>query len=51
MVYRMERTLCDILRKRRGLDKGIVAEAFKRYVIRTDKNITLLSEYAKKFHK
>ena len=50
MVYSMERTLCDILRKRGGLDKGIVAEAFKRYVIRTDKNIPLLSEYAKKFH-
>ena len=29
MVYSMERTLCDILRKRGGLDKGIVAEAFK----------------------
>lgn len=50
MVYSMERTLCDILRKRGGLDKGIVAEAFKRYVIRTDKNIPLLSEYAKKFN-
>lgn len=50
MVYSMERTLCDILRKRGGLEKGIVAEAFKRYVIRTDKNIPLLSEYAKKFH-
>ena len=35
MVYSMERTLCDILRKRGGLDKGIVAEAFKRYVVRT----------------
>ena len=50
MVYSMERTLCDILRKRGGIDKGIVAEAFKRYVVRTDKNIPLLSEYAKKFH-
>ncbi|WP_295254410.1 type IV toxin-antitoxin system AbiEi family antitoxin domain-containing protein [uncultured Catenibacterium sp.] len=43
IVYSMERTLCDILRKRGGIDKGIVAEAFKHYVVRTDKNIPLLS--------
>lgn len=43
----MERTLCDILRK--GVDIGIVAEAYKRYVSRRDKNIPQLSEYAKKF--
>lgn len=49
-AYNMERTLCDILRKRGGVDKGIVTEAFKRYVVRKDKNIPLLSEYAKKFH-
>lgn len=49
-VYNMERTLCDILRKRNGIDKGVIAEAFKRYVGRKDKNIPLLSEYAKRFH-
>ncbi len=49
IVYNMERTLCDILRKRGGVDTGIIAEAFKRYVARKDKDITLLSEYAKKF--
>lgn len=48
-AYNMERTLCDILRKRGGADSGIIAEAFKRYVVRSDKNIPLLSEYAKKF--
>ncbi len=28
----------------------IVAEAFKRYAFRKDKNLPLLSEYAKTFH-
>ncbi|EOT44583.1 type IV toxin-antitoxin system AbiEi family antitoxin domain-containing protein [Enterococcus columbae] len=49
-VYNMERTLCDILRKRSGVDTGVITEAFKQYVARRDKNIPLLSEYAKKFH-
>ena len=49
-AYNMERTLCDILRKRGGADTGIVTEAFKRYVSRKDRNLPLLSEYAKKFH-
>lgn len=48
-AYNMERTLCDILRKRSGADIGVIAEAFKRYAVRKDKNIPLLSEYAKKF--
>ncbi|MFV0363230.1 MAG: type IV toxin-antitoxin system AbiEi family antitoxin domain-containing protein [Suipraeoptans sp.] len=49
LAYNMERTLCDILRKRSGVDTGIIVEAFKRYAVRKDKNIPLLSEYAKKF--
>ncbi|CCY53065.1 putative uncharacterized protein [Coprococcus sp. CAG:782] len=49
MVYNMERTLCDILRKRGGINTGIITEAFKRYTARNDKNIPLLSEYAKMF--
>lgn len=48
-VYNMERTLCDILRKRGGINTGIITEAFKRYAARNDKNIPLLSEYAKMF--
>lgn len=48
-AYNMERTLCDILRKRSGVDTGVITEAFKRYTVRKDKNIPLLSEYAKKF--
>ena len=50
IAYNMERTLCDILRKRRGIDTGVITESFKRYTARKDKNIPLLSEYAKIFH-
>lgn len=46
-TYSMERTLCDILRPHSHVDIQIVAEAFKRYAVRKDKNIPVLSEYAK----
>lgn len=47
-VYSIERTLCDILRPQSDVDIQVVAEAFKRYAKRRDKNIPVLSEYAKK---
>ena len=47
-VYNAEKTLCDCLRPRSGLEAGLVAEAFKKYMLRTNKNIPLLSEYSKK---
>ena len=46
-AYSMERTLCDILRPHSRVDIQIVTEAFKRYANRSDKNIPVLSEYAK----
>lgn len=46
-AYSAERTLCDILRSHSRVDIQIVTEAFKRYVNRRDKNIPVLSEYAK----
>lgn len=49
-VYSMEKTLCDILRTQNGVDIQVVSEAFKRYAKRLDKNIPLLSEYAKNLH-
>jgi len=49
MAYGLERTLCDVLRPHAQVDIQIVAEVFKRYVNRMDKNIPLLSEYAKQF--
>ena len=46
-TYSVERTLCDILRPHSHVDIQIVTEAFKRYTTRADKNIPILSEYAK----
>ncbi len=46
-TYSAERTLCDILKSRSRVDIQVVAETFKRYAVRADKNIPLLSEYAK----
>ncbi len=46
-AYSVERTLCDILRPHGRVDIQIVTEAFKRYATRPDKNIPVLSEYAK----
>ena len=46
-TYSVERTLCDILRPHSRVDIQIVTEAFKRYAPRSDKNIPILSEYAK----
>lgn len=46
-AYSIERTLCDILRPRSRVDIQIVTEAFKRYAVKSNKNIPALSEYAK----
>lgn len=46
-VYNPEKTLCDILRPRSGVEVGVIAEAFKRYAMRKDKDIPLLSKYSK----
>lgn len=46
-AYSVERTLCDILRPHSRVDIQVAAEAFKHYRTRTDKNIPVLSEYAK----
>jgi putative abortive infection protein abiGI len=45
--YSVERTLCDILQPRYHTDIQVIIEAFKRYTKRTEKNIPLLSEFAK----
>jgi predicted transcriptional regulator of viral defense system len=48
--YSAERTLCDILRPRNHVDIQVVTEAIKQYISRPEKNIPLLSEYAKVLH-
>lgn len=47
-AYNAERTLCDILRPHSCVDIQVVTEAFKRYTVNLDKNIPVLSEYAKR---
>lgn len=47
-AYHAERTLCDVLRTRSNVDIQIVAEAFKRYATRADRNIPVLSECARR---
>ena len=46
-AYSVERTLCDLLRPHSHVDIQVVTGAFKRYAAGMDKNIPLLSEYAK----
>jgi predicted transcriptional regulator of viral defense system len=46
-AYGAERTLCDILKPQSRTDIQMIADAFKRYVARKDRNIPLLSEYAR----
>jgi predicted transcriptional regulator of viral defense system len=46
-LYSAERTLCDILKGRSRIDIQIVTEAFKRYAKLDNKDIPLISRYAK----
>lgn len=46
-TYSAERTLCDILKPKNHVDVQVVTDAFKRYAARKEKNIPLLSEYAR----
>lgn len=46
-VYCIEHTLCDILQVRYAIDIQVITDAFKRYSKYREKNIPLLSEFAK----
>lgn len=46
-AYSPERTLCDVLRAHSHTDIQVVTEAVKRYTARQNKNIPVLSEYAR----
>ncbi len=48
--YNPERTLCDILRKKKEIDVRVIIDAFKIYCRSNYKNIPLLMEYASFFH-
>ena len=45
-VYNAEKTLCDMVRSKNS-ETEVVVEAFKRYLNKKNRNIPLLSEYAK----
>ncbi len=46
-VYCIEHTLCDILQVRYAIDIQVITDAFKRYSKYSNKNLPLLSEFAK----
>jgi hypothetical protein len=48
-VYGVERTMCELLRRRAKVDIQIVTDAFKRYAKLKNRDIHVLSEYAKVF--
>jgi len=47
--YNKERTLCDLLQKRSNTDLQVLTQAIKQYIQQTEKDIPLLSKYAKLF--
>lgn len=47
VAYDMERTICDIIRKRSKIDVAVFNYALQAYVNRKDKNLNRLAEYAK----
>lgn len=48
-VYGIERAMYDILRPHNQVDFQVLTDAFKQYVVRRDKNLLVLSEYAKRW--
>ncbi len=46
--YVIEKVLCDILKPRYSIDIQVISDAFKIYTRHSQKNIPLLSSYAKK---
>jgi predicted transcriptional regulator of viral defense system len=49
VAYGLERTICDILRRRNQMDIAIVTDAIKRYAARRDKNLNTLMRMADTF--
>lgn len=49
-AYDMERTICDILRKRADMDIAVFNYAVREYMKCKDKRISVLSRYAVALH-
>jgi hypothetical protein len=48
-AFGLERTVCDILRRRNQADGQLVNEVLKKYVKRREKDLDLLFQYAGQF--
>ena len=48
-IYDLERTICDLFRSRNSIDVQEFNSVLKTYVMRKDKNLNRLMEYAKLF--
>ncbi len=49
-VYDAERTICDLIRSRSGIEAQIFQEALKQYTMRGDRDLRKLMNYARLFH-
>lgn len=49
-VYDVERTLCDIVRLPNQSETGVIVQAMREYVEKSDKNISQLFRYAQQLH-
>ena len=49
-VYDAERTVCDIIRSRSGIEMQTLQDALKQYAARKDKDLRRLMRYAQIFH-
>lgn len=49
-VYDMERTICDIVRKRSDMDVAVFNYAVREYMKRPDKRLSVLGRYAALLH-
>ena len=50
LVYDMERTICDLIRSRSGIEVQTFQDALKQYAKRKDKDLRKLIRYAQMFH-
>ena len=49
-VYNAERTICDLIRSRNGIEAQIFQDALKQYAKRRDKDLRQLMRYAQMLH-
>lgn len=48
-VYNIERTICDIIKNKKKIDKQVFVDAIRIYAKKKDKDLTRLNKYAKIF--